>query len=96
MNIARKARALALVAAAVGAPTMYGQAIYGSLYGTVTDASGAAIPNATVVVTDVTKGTSDTVTTNESGAYTVEHLIPDTYSVEVTANGFFILRSSEP
>ncbi|WP_419805665.1 TonB-dependent receptor domain-containing protein [Terriglobus sp.] len=88
MNIARKARALALVATAVGAPALYGQAIYGSLYGTVTDSTGAAIPNATVVVTDITKGTSDTVTTNGSGAYTVEHLIPDTYSVKVTASGF--------
>ena len=88
MNIARKARALALVATAVGAPALYGQAIYGSLYGTVTDPSGAAIPNATVIVTDITKGTSDTVTTNSSGAYTVEHLIPDTYSVKVTAQGF--------
>ena len=88
MNIARKARALALAAALVTAGTSYGQAIYGSLYGTVTDATGAAIPNATVVVTDVAKGTSDTVTTNGSGAYTVEHLIPDTYSVKVTAQGF--------
>lgn len=88
MNIAGKARVLALAAAAVGAPALYGQAIYGSLYGTVTDPTGAAIPNATVVVTDITKGTSDTVTTNGSGAYTVEHLIPDTYSIKVTAPGF--------
>ncbi len=88
MHIARKARMLALAAAAVGAPALYGQAIYGSLNGTVTDPSGAAIPNATVVVTDVAKGTSDTVTTNGSGEYTVEHLIPDTYSIKVTAQGF--------
>lgn len=88
MQNARKARALAFAAMMVGAPAIYGQAIYGSLYGTVTDPSGAAIPNATVVVTDIAKGTSDTVTTNESGAYTVEHLIPDTYSIKVTAQGF--------
>ncbi|MFN2974719.1 TonB-dependent receptor [Terriglobus aquaticus] len=94
MNIARKARALALIATAVGAPAIYGQAIYGGLNGTVTDPSGAAIPNATVVVTDVTKGTSDTVTTNASGEYTVEHLIPDTYSIKVTAQGFTTFQTT--
>jgi hypothetical protein len=35
-----------------------GQAIYGTIYGTVTDISGAAIPNATITVTDESKGTS--------------------------------------
>ncbi|MBE7182100.1 MAG: carboxypeptidase regulatory-like domain-containing protein, partial [Terriglobus roseus] len=88
MKIVRKAQVLALAVAAVGAPALYGQAIYGSLYGTVTDPTGAAVPNATVVVTDVTKGTSDTVTTNGSGEYTVQHLIPDTYAIKVTAQGF--------
>ena len=37
------------------------QAVFGSIYGTVTDATGAAIPNASVVVTDTAKGTSVTV-----------------------------------
>ena len=64
------------------------QAIYGSLYGTVTDSTGAVIPNATVVVTDTAKGTSSTVTANESGNYTVDHLIPDTYTIKVSAQGF--------
>jgi hypothetical protein len=64
------------------------QAVYGSVYGTVTDASGAAIPGATVTVTDETKGTSVTVKSNESGNYTVEHMIPDLYTVKVEAAGF--------
>jgi len=34
-----------------------GQAVYGSIYGTVNDATGALIPNAKVVVTDTAKGT---------------------------------------
>ena len=88
MTIARKARALALTAVLVTAGTSYGQAIYGSLNGTVTDPTGAAIPNASVTVTDISKGTSVTVTANSSGAYTVEHLIPDSYAVKVTAAGF--------
>jgi outer membrane receptor protein involved in Fe transport len=68
--------------------TATAQAVYGSVYGTVTDASGAAIPGATVTVTDEAKGTSVTAKTNESGAYSVEHMIPDLYTVKVEATGF--------
>jgi hypothetical protein len=64
------------------------QAVYGSVYGTVTDASGAAIPGATVTVTDEAKGTSVTAKSNDSGAYSVEHLIPDLYTIKVEATGF--------
>ena len=64
------------------------QAVFGSIFGTVTDASGAAIPNATVIVTDVDKGISQTVKTNESGNYRIDRLVPDKYTVKVTADGF--------
>jgi hypothetical protein len=64
------------------------QAVYGSILGTVTDNTGAVVPNADVTVTDVSKGTSVKVQTNESGQYTAQHLIPDTYKVEATAPGF--------
>jgi hypothetical protein len=58
------------------------------LRGQVTDATGAAIAGATVVVTDPAKGTSRTVTTDENGAYTVLALQPSTYSMKVEASGF--------
>jgi hypothetical protein len=64
------------------------QAIFGQIAGTVTDSTGAAIPNATVVVSDVAKGTSITVTSNGDGQFTASHLIPDTYNVKVSAQGF--------
>ncbi len=64
------------------------QAVYGQILGTVADSTGAAIPNATVVVTDVGKGTSVTIQSNESGQFTADHLIPDTYSIKVSATGF--------
>ncbi|HEX3436339.1 MAG TPA: carboxypeptidase-like regulatory domain-containing protein, partial [Pseudacidobacterium sp.] len=64
------------------------QAVFGSIVGTVTDSSGAVIPNATVTVTDTSKGTSQQVQTNESGNYTVNRLIPGTYTISVTATGF--------
>jgi outer membrane receptor protein involved in Fe transport len=64
------------------------QAVYGSLFGTVTDKTGAAIPNATITVLDVSKGITVTTKTNASGAYLVQHLIPDTYQVTAEVNGF--------
>ena len=64
------------------------QAIYGNIYGTVTDATGAAIPNATITVTDESKGTSVQATSNQSGEYTVSNLIPDVYDVKAEAAGF--------
>ncbi len=71
------------------------QAVYGSVYGTVTDPSGAAVPNATVTVTDVQKGTVQTVTTNGTGNWTVDHLVPDSYIVKIDA-GSFAPSQSQP
>jgi len=66
----------------------FAQAVYGSILGTVTDPQGAAVPNAKVIVTNQRKGTTDTTTTNQDGNYSVTHLIPDTYTVHVEAQGF--------
>src|SRR5580698_1372229 len=71
-----------------GALPASAQAVYGSIFGTVTDNTGAVVPGATVTIVDVSKSTSVTVQTNGSGSYTVQHLIPDTYRVEATATGF--------
>ncbi len=56
--------------------------------GTVTDPQGAAVAGAKVTVTDKNKGTTQQTTTNDSGNYSVTHLIPDLYSVKVEAQGF--------
>ncbi len=64
------------------------QSVYGSIFGTVSDTTGAAIPGATITVTDVAKGTVVSVTSNASGDYSVPHLIPDVYNMKVTMNGF--------
>lgn len=70
------------------APFSAAQAVYGSIFGTVTDPSGAAVPNAKVTVTSVKQGTSESVTTNETGNYTVFHLIPGAYDISFEAQGF--------
>ena len=80
--------AVTLLILAVASIPALGQVTSGTIIGTVTDQQGAAVQKATVTVTDVSKGTFDTATTNDSGNYTVTHLIPDSYSVKVEAPGF--------
>ena len=59
-----------------------------ALSGTVTDASGARIPNAEVSIQDVSTGIIRTVTTDSAGFYAMPNLLPNVYKVIVTANGF--------
>ena len=92
-----KGSALAAVAAfallcTVCAPEVSAQAVFGSIAGTITDPSGAAVGNAKVTVLDQGKGTTDQATTNESGNYTVTHLMPDLYTVRIEAPGFKVLE----
>jgi len=68
--------------------TTFGQAVFGSILGTVTDPQGAAVSGAKVTVTSVAKSTAVETTTNESGNYSVTHLIPDTYKIRIEAAGF--------
>lgn len=69
------------------------QAVTGSLVGTVTDPSGAAVPGATIVVTDIGKGTTQSVQSNASGNYQVYRLVSDAYSVKITAPGFVVVEA---
>src|SRR5271165_3194089 len=64
------------------------QAVFGSILGTVTDAQGNAVTGAKVTVTSITKSTVFETVSNESGNYSVTHLIPDNYRVHVEAPGF--------
>jgi hypothetical protein len=60
----------------------------GALTGTVTDSSGAAIPNASVVATSNDTGQSRTGTTTSNGTYRFALLPPGVYKVSISANGF--------
>jgi hypothetical protein len=77
-----------LACLAVSTLPLPGQAIYGSIYGQVTDQTGSVVPNATITITDESKNTSVQVTSNAQGEYLVEHLIPDVYDITATASGF--------
>ena len=66
----------------------FGQAVYGSIVGTVTDSSGAALPHAKITIRDVGKGVSYNATTNDTGNYSQTHLIVGQYEVRIEATGF--------
>ena len=75
--------ALAVLPSSVGA-----QAVYGSIGGTVTDPSGGVLPGVTVNITSLTRQTTDSVVTNESGLFVKERLLPGAYKVEAELTGF--------
>ena len=60
----------------------------GSITGSVHDASGATIPQATVTVTNNEQGFSRTALTNDSGDYLVPGLGAGTYNINIKAQGF--------
>jgi hypothetical protein len=76
-------------------PSAQAQAISvngGSIQGTITDQSGAIIPNAQIVVSNSETGFSRMLHSDNSGLYTIGPLNPGTYVVSVTAPGFQQLR----
>src|SRR5438874_1104632 len=66
----------------------FAQVQNGQFTGTVTDPSGAAIPNAKVTVTNMGTNLSVTTTTNQSGLYVVRELPVGTYKITAEAQGF--------
>jgi Carboxypeptidase regulatory-like domain len=67
---------------------LFSQTNMGRISGTVKDESGGAIVGATVTVTDVGKGVSRTLTTDEAAAYAAPSLIPGTKTVRAEFKGF--------
>jgi len=60
----------------------------GTITGTVTDAKGAVIPNASVTITNTATNVSKSLTADGSGFYSGGSLVPGEYKVSVTAPGF--------
>jgi Carboxypeptidase regulatory-like domain len=67
----------------------------GTISGTVTDSSGAAIPNAQITATNTATNVPTVRTSSSSGGYTIAPLPPGTYSLQVTANGFKTMRRDD-
>lgn len=65
------------------------QVLYGSITGTVSDSSGAVVPNVPVSITDQQTAEVRTANTNEAGTYVLLDVLPGTYTVEVPKTGSF-------
>jgi len=82
----------ALFLSCVLASSVSSQTTTGRFIGTVHDPSGASISGATIAVTDVDRGTSRTVTTDDSGDYLVPSLPPGHYKLRAESRGFKALE----
>jgi hypothetical protein len=71
-----------------GAPHASAQALYGSIVGTVTDATGSAVPGASVTVTHTETSQTRTASTAETGVYSFPTLPSGTYTITISLSGF--------
>ena len=79
---------LALVLAITCAATVAAQTTLGRLSGSVLDASGAALPGATITLTNDATNQVQTTVANESGVYLFPQVAVGSYKVEITLSGF--------
>ena len=88
--------AVCLIAAAAALVLMpqpaAAQALYGSITGAVTDQQKAAMPGVTVTATNVGTGLKVETVSDEAGNYTFRNMLPGTYDVSATLEGFKELR----
>src|SRR5688572_22294937 len=88
MRNSLRALLAAVLMIAVASTAAFAQGNTASIIGTVSDASGAMIPGANVVVKHKGTGLEFTATTNEQGGFTIPAVDPGTYTVTVTLMGF--------
>jgi hypothetical protein len=73
----------------------WAQVVTGTLTGTVTDATGATVPNAKITITELSTSAQRSTTTSADGLYNVPYLAPGEYKVEVSATGFKSFTQSD-
>ena len=71
-----------------GCFTARGQSTFGSISGTVKDASGAAVTGAQVTLTSTATGSKETFNTDQNGLYSFVNLSPGEYRIDVEKTGF--------
>lgn len=79
---------LALMLLASSVVSAQGVGASGNITGTITDSSGAVVPNVTVTAVETARGTQYTVHTDETGQYQITGLSPATYDVTAQVAGF--------
>jgi hypothetical protein len=78
---------------AAGGSRLKAQTLYGSLVGTVTDTTGAVVPDAEVKAVETSTDETRTATTNNDGIYTLSTLPAGTYNVSISKPGFGVFES---
>ncbi|MDQ3748729.1 MAG: carboxypeptidase regulatory-like domain-containing protein [Acidobacteriota bacterium] len=79
---------LTLCLSAIFTLSAIAQTVTGSLVGHVEDIAGAVVPGARVTITEVNRGTTREITTNEEGNYSISSLDPGIYRVEIQQANF--------
>jgi hypothetical protein len=82
------AACLSLLLPAITLPSAEAQAVYGSIAGTVVDATGTNVANAKVTITDTARQVVFKTQTDSSGRYEEKHLITGSYEVRIEEEGF--------
>ncbi|MBV8708782.1 MAG: carboxypeptidase regulatory-like domain-containing protein, partial [Acidobacteriaceae bacterium] len=77
-----------LVACLLAVAVLLAQTPTGGIEGTVTDATGAVLPGATVTITNAGNGQIFNLKTSDAGLYSQQNLDPGTYNVRIEASGF--------
>lgn len=77
-----------LLAIALKTAIALGQAVTGSIVGTITDTGGGVVAGARVTISEISTGLARSTTTNADGGYVVPYLPPGTYKIEVEKQGF--------
>jgi hypothetical protein len=93
-NFFRATAAMLAVVLSLLTPSLNAQVLYGSLLGSVTDGSEAAVPNATVTATNKETGAVRTTTTNEQGLFSLPTIQAGNYTIKVTREGFRTAQES--
>ena len=78
---------IVVVAVSLATPGL-GQTIFGTILGTVTDASGAVVPNVVVTVTNQGENISREVRSDAQGNYQAENLKEGLYTLTIQTEGF--------
>ena len=72
----------------VASQSTFAQTVVGRISGTVQDANGAGVPNATIKIINNANNSERTVTSDENGFYTITNLPVAVYTIEAEAKGY--------
>src|SRR5689334_25424238 len=79
---------LLLLLILVTSQSAFSQTVVGRISGTVQDANGAGVPNASVKVINTANNSERTVTSDDNGFYTITNLPVAVYTIEAEAKGY--------